>query len=112
MTQPTKAKPRKFSGGQGSTRSKSPTSAEGIERRDRNQRALQLRRAGVHWDAIADQLGYSSAGHAYNQVRQLMHEYPREDVEAYRDLLTDRLELVIRTLTPKVLNADNWSIDR
>lgn len=88
------------------------TSPEALERQERDQQALQLRRSGVTWDVIAQQLEYASAGHAYNQVTKLMREYPREDIEAYRDLLIDRQELVIRVLTPKVLKADTWAIDR
>jgi hypothetical protein len=116
MTTPTtapKTKARKKAGtGQGATRRHSATSPESIDTRERDQQALQLRRSGVTWDAIATQLRYSSPGHAYNQVTKLMREYPREDVEAYRDLLIDRQELVIRVLTPKVLKADTWAIDR
>lgn len=108
-----KTRARKKAGtGQGATRRRSATSPEGINTRERDHQGLQLRRAGVGWDAIAQQLKYSSAGHAYNQVTKLMREYPREDVEEYRDLLIDRLELVIRALTPKVIKADTWSTDR
>lgn len=111
MTAPTGTKPtrKKRVANKGATVRTSP---DAIERLERDHQALQLRRSGVHWDVIAKQLKYASAGHAYNAVTALLKEYPREDVEQYRDLLTDRLELVIRVLTPKVLNADNWSIDR
>lgn len=100
---------RKNTGNKGATVKTTP---DAIDTRERDQQALQLRRSGVTWDAIAQQLKYASAGHAFNQVKKLMHEYPREDVEAYRDLLIDRQELVIRVLTPKVLKADTWAIDR
>lgn len=112
MTTPTTAKPtprKKRVANKGRTVTTSP---DAIDTRERDHQGLQLRRAGVGWDAIAQQLKYASAGHAYNQVTKLMREYPREDVEEYRDLLIDRQELVIRVLTPKVLKADTWAIDR
>ncbi|MGH3780599.1 MAG: hypothetical protein ACRDRO_08190 [Pseudonocardiaceae bacterium] len=103
---------RRKAGGQGATRGHSQTSPEAIERLERDKKCVQLRRAGVHWDTIADQLSYSSPGHAHDRFMALMREYPREDVETTRELIAGRLEVVIRTLTPKVVKADTWAIDR
>jgi hypothetical protein len=107
---PTKVK--KSRTGRGATKTQSATSPAAIERRERDLQCVQLRRAGVHWDIIAKQLGYSSTGHAYDRFMAIMREYPREDVETTRELIADRLESVIRVLTPKILKGDNWSIDR
>lgn len=110
---PVKPKRAKAGGtGQGRTRTQSPTSPEGIARHERDLKNVQLRKAGVDWQTIADQLGYSSPGHAYNQFMRVMRDYPREDVETVREVIYDRYEAIVRALWAKVLKGDTWAIDR
>jgi hypothetical protein len=42
----------------------------------------------------------------------VMKDYPREDVETAREIISDRYEAMIRALWPKVLKGDVWAIDR
>lgn len=88
------------------------TTAEAIARRERDTQCVQLRRAGLGWDAIAKQLGYSSAARAYEQFMSFMKEYPREDAVAARDLEADRYDQLQRAIWAKCLKGDTWSIDR
>lgn len=108
-----KPKRRKTGGtGQGATRRNSPTSPEGIERRERDLQCVQRRKAGMERVDIAKELDYASPGHAYNRFMVIMHQYPREDVETVREIISSRYDTVIRVLTPKVLIGDLRAIDR
>lgn len=88
------------------------TKPEDIERRKRDLQCVQLRSAGVDWHAIADRLGYASPGHAYDRFMVVMKDYPREDVETWRGMISDRHEAIIRSLWPDVLKGKGFSIDR
>lgn len=111
--EPTKTTRRKsMAPNKGATKRQSPTSPEGIARTERNLKCVQLRKAGVDWQTIADQLGYASPGHAYNQFMRVMRDYPREDVETVREVIYDRYEAIVRALWARVLKGDTWAIDR
>lgn len=88
------------------------TTAAAVARRERDAQCVQLRRAGLGWDAIAQQLGYSSAARAYEQFMSFMKEYPREDAVAARELEADRYDQLQRAIWAKCLKGDTWSIDR
>lgn len=93
-------------------RNNSRTTPEAIERRERDLQCVKLRRAGLGWDAIAQQLGYSDPGHAYRRFMAVMVDYPREDAEAARDLEADRYDQLQRAIWAKCLAGDTWAIDR
>lgn len=103
MTNQPPTKPR-------TTKARPTTTPAAIARRDRDEQCAKLRRAGLGWDQIASQLGYSSAGHAYDRFMLIMKEYPREDIEAARDLEADRLDQLQRALWPKCLAGDEAAI--
>lgn len=86
------------------------TSPTRLAIRERDEKAASLRRAGATWDQIARQLGYGSPAAAYNRFMILMHEYPRETIEAARDLEADRLDQLQRALWPKALAGDQAAI--
>ncbi|MGH3783168.1 MAG: hypothetical protein ACRDRO_21720 [Pseudonocardiaceae bacterium] len=103
-------KPRaRAAGARGAT---SATSPEAIERRRRDLQCVQLRAAGANWQAIADQLGYSGPGHAYQRFQAVMVDYPREDVDTARNLISDRFDVILLAVWPKVRSGDHWAIDR
>jgi hypothetical protein len=105
MTQPAHANPKKAK-----TKGAAQTSPMRLAVRERDEQAAQLRRAGATWPQIAKQLGYASAGHAHDRFMILMHEYPRDDIEATRDLEADRLDQLQRALWPKCLAGDQGAI--
>lgn len=88
------------------------TRPEDIARRERDLKCVELRKAGVAWQAIADQLGYASPGHAYERFMVVMRDYPREDVETVRNMISDRHEAALRALWPDVLRGKWLAIDR
>jgi hypothetical protein len=73
---------------------------------------VKLRRAGLGWDAIAQQLDYSDAGHAHRRFMVFMKDYPREDVVTARELEADRYDQLQRAIWAKCLKGDTWAFDR
>jgi hypothetical protein len=94
----------------------SPTSPAAIERLERDLKCVEMRRAGVGWDAIAKQLGYADPGHAYAQFMAVMKAYPREKVEQARDVELDRYDRLQTAIWAQCLDQDSknqhWAIDR
>lgn len=88
------------------------TSPEAIERWDRDVECVRMRRAGKHWQTIADELGYSDTGHAYQRFQVVMREYPREDVEQWRDTLCARHDEMLSAIWAKVQAGSLPAIDR
>lgn len=94
----------------------SQTTPAAAERHERDHQIVKLRLAGAGWQAIADQLGLASPGHAHDRYRAFMKEYPREDAETLRDLEADRLDRLQMSLWARATNpADTqhmWAVDR
>ncbi len=88
------------------------TTADALERHARDHECVKLRRAGVGWEVIAEQLGYASPGHAYDRFMVFMKDYPREDAETAREVEADRLDQLQRAIWAKCLKGDTWAIDR
>lgn len=84
---------------------------DAVERWERAHQAVQLRRSGLMWDEIAERCGYSNRGSAYNAAKKFMHDYPREDAEALRDMETDRIDQVQTALWPRVLSGDPRAVE-
>lgn len=88
------------------------TNPAAVARHERDVRCVKLRGAGMGWQDIAQQLGYASAGHAYDRFMVVMKDYPREDVETARETEADRYDALQRAIWAKCLKGDNWAIDR
>jgi hypothetical protein len=84
-----------------------------IENRQRAEQALELRKAGVAYQKIADSLGYSSAGAAKNSVDNLMK---KQEFEAAKDVVLidlQRLDEYQMRCTERLRNnGDLGQIDR
>lgn len=88
------------------------TSPAAIERHDRDLKCVELRKSGMHWQAIANELGYGSPGHAYDRFQVVMRDYPREDVETWRNTISDRYDVMLAALWPAVLEGKWLAVDR
>jgi hypothetical protein len=77
-----------------------------IARWERDYECVKMRRAEVDWMTIAEKLGYASPGHAHDRFLAFMRAYPRDDVEAMRDLELDRIEKTARALEPRIEQGD------
>lgn len=84
---------------------------EDIARWERDHQCVQMRRECVDWDTIAQTLGYSSRGHAHNRFVAFMRAYPRDDIEAMRDLELDRLDKQCNALQSRCEQGDPRAIE-
>jgi hypothetical protein len=101
------------------------------DNRRRQERAYQLRMAALSYQEIADSPDkarrtidpvtgeehvpplYSGPGAAYAAVQKALDRRSgMETTEAMRALTNARYEAAIRILWPKVLQGDNWTVDR
>ena len=76
----------------------------------KEQEVLKLRRGGLTWDLIAQRVGYSNASGAYQAYQKSLSRVVAEDVNAIRELETERLDLAQSAIWGKVLQGDNPSI--
>jgi len=76
----------------------SKTSKRRLAARDRWLEALELRKQGMTFEAIAKELDYATAASAYNAVMAALKEANREPVEEMRELEASRLDALQKNL--------------
>ncbi len=86
-----------------------PRSAEVARRR---AQALELRRAGVTWQEIANRLGYRTASAACQDVRRGMEDIVRVPAQQHIAEEVDRLDAMLQGLWPSARKGGVQSIDR
>lgn len=77
---------------------------------ERLRRAIQLRLAGLRWDRIAQECGYSSGPAACIAVSKALKELNAESVEELRRVMGARLEHMLMLLWPDVNTKDLGSM--
>lgn len=97
-------------------RNLSPTHPDVLARRQRDAEAVRLRRMGMTFDVIARTLGYSDSSAAHQALTRHMATYPREDVEAARQLECDRLDALQAAIWQRCMDSEDklqtWAMDR
>ena len=83
-----------------------------VRAHDRHLQALELRKAGATYQAIADQLGYAQAKGAYKAVTSALKATLKEPAEELRTLELTRLDAMLLSLWRRVQNGDERAIDR
>lgn len=79
---------------------------------DKERRVIELRRAGVTYDVIADEVGYSNASGAYHAFTRAMKRTLRESgSEELRELEADRLDRLQRFTWPAAAQGDLRAIE-
>lgn len=78
----------------------------------REREALELRRAGVTYDVIAERLMYANKGGAHKAVQRALKRTLQEPADELRALELDRLERLQVAVWPKAMRGDVASIDR
>jgi len=81
---------------------------------DRRTKATALRIAGMDWQSIADQLGYSSRGAACTDVSRALEANLaelRDKAEEMRSIESMRLDRLQASLWPKAVKGDVKAID-
>ena len=93
----------------------SPTAQRRIEAKERALKALELRKKGMRYEQIAQQLGYSRRGNAHKAVMkeiELLAKECREEAAQVRDLELQRLDALYLKAWEAVEEGDLPAIDR
>ncbi len=78
----------------------------------REREALELRRAGVIYDVIANRLGYRNKGSAYKVVQRALTRTLQEPAAELRLLEVDRLDRLQTALWREAMNGSVAAVDR
>ena len=82
---------------------------------DRNRRvrdALELRKAGVPYQAIAERLGWKSSASAYKAVKKALEDQINEPAEELRQMEIERLNHLLMLIWAKIQQGDMRSIEQ
>jgi len=79
---------------------------------ERQQQALELHKAGVGYQAIADHLGYAGPSGAYKAVEAALQKTLQQPADELRGLELERLDTLHRTLWPKAVTGNLRAVDR
>ena len=93
----------------------SPTAQRRIEAKERALKALELRKKGVRYEQIAQQLGYSNRGNAHKAVMkelELLAKECREEAAQVRDLELQRLDDLFLAAWKAIADGSESAIDR
>lgn len=85
-----------------------------FDRIERRKRAVDLRVAGVTWEQVATQAGYTSRWAAYQDISRWLSRSAtglREQTETLRELELMRLDRALRAIWPQVLAGDTQSVN-
>lgn len=91
---------------------KEKTSVITINKREKSVRALELRKAGVSYDMIAQQLGYSNKSSAHRAVSKLLDSTEKEVVGDLREMELRRLDDLFRSMYPMALKGNFAAVDK
>ncbi len=86
--------------------------ANKIASHERKLQALELRKAGVSYQVIAEQLGYSGASGAFAAVKAALRDTLREPAQELRELELSRLDAALLAVWRRVQAGDEKAIDR
>jgi hypothetical protein len=81
------------------------------EQLDRENKIIELRRAGATWQVVAERVGYASASGAYQAYQRIAGRLIRPKLEEYRDMELDRLDRLQMGVWTKALNGDTRAVD-
>jgi hypothetical protein len=79
---------------------------------DRERQALDLRKAGASFDAIAKQLGYSDPSGAHRAVTRALDRIPNEAAASLRVVEAERLDRLLLAVWKDALAGDLKAMDR
>ena len=75
-----------------------------IETREQDARALDLRRRGLTYAQIAENLGFASTNASFQAVRRAIRDLYQEDTEGQTTLELERLDDMLRVLVRVALS--------
>ena len=77
---------------------------------DKEHKVLELRRAGLTWQRIAEQVGYADHTGAYAAYKRAMKRTLQEPADELRQAEIDRLDRLQLAIWPRAMNGDNSSV--
>lgn len=80
------------------------------EQLDRELKVLELRRAGLTWQRIAEQVGYADHSGAYLAYKRALKRVLKQPAEELRQAEIDRLDRLQLAAWPKAMQGDNSAI--
>jgi len=87
------------------------TDIQCIETRERQRRAIELRRSGCTFDEIAVKLGYSGRGGAYKAVRKALRSVIEQPALEFLALELSRLDALQQAVWDQALRGDPKAVD-
>ena len=85
---------------------------DAVKALDNQLKALELRKAGVSYQRIADALGYKSASGAHKAVHTALKKTLQEPADELRTLELARLDDMLKAIAPHVAAGNLTAIDR
>jgi uncharacterized protein YicC (UPF0701 family) len=87
-------------------------SANNPEVIDKERRVLELRRSGITFDVIAEEVGYASASGAYNAFVRSLKRTLQVPADEVRQIEIDRLDKLQQAMWPQAMEGHPAAIDR
>jgi hypothetical protein len=78
---------------------------------DKEVKVLELRRAGLTWQRIAEEVGYADHTGAYAAYKRAIKRTMQQPADELREAELDRIDRLQLALWPKAMKGDNASIN-
>lgn len=88
------------------------TTVHNAEVTDKERQALELRKAGATFDAIARQLGFADPSGAHRAVSRAIERIPAQAVNEFRAVDVERLDRLFLAVWQPALGGDLKALDR
>ena len=88
------------------------TQQDAVKANDRHIQALELRKAGVSYQRIAEALGFNSPQAAWKAVNSALKKTVQEPADEVRKLEVERLDAAAQAIYPSVKQGQYGAIDR
>ena len=85
---------------------------QSVQSLDRQLKALELRKAGVNYQQIADTLGYANPSGAFKAVERALKALQKEPASELLALELERLDAMLVAIAPAVRAGNFGAIDR
>lgn len=91
---------------------KNRASKKALDVRRRQLEALELRKQGLGYQAIADRLGYKNVSSAYQAVQAILKATLREPADELRRIEAERLDSLMTAVYRRAQDGDEKALDR
>ncbi len=88
------------------------TQQDAVNAHERTLQALELRKAGMAYNVIADKLGYRSKQAAWQAVHNALKKTLQEPADEVRALELERLDALYKAMYPQALKGNLGAVDR